>query len=265
MMEILNEGITKEEFLRNFKALTKQIIDIEKSMIIRVDRKAEITVRELDKLQRETKSFIENAKKDNDSSLSAIKRRALEQVQALFAKSGLKDRFIELEGRVDKTLEAKIKEINTVLSRLNDEKSLDREQIKKEIIELIPNRETAEDIRDKLELLEGEERLNISAINGLEEILDELKRRPAGINGGIVGRDIVDHIDISDDLDGSTKTFNIAAIWNIISVHTSSFPHALRPTIDYTWTPTSITFTDEIDAASTLASGQTVILTVVKG
>lgn len=122
-----------------------------------------------------------------------------------------------------------------------------------------------EQIRDALELLEGEERLDKSAIKGLEEELKRLSLVKGGISGGIVGRDIVKDIDISDDLDGVTKTFNIPTVWNIISVHLSSFPHALRKTTDFTYTPTSITFTSEIDAAKSLKTGDTCVLTVVTG
>lgn len=122
-----------------------------------------------------------------------------------------------------------------------------------------------EEVRDLLELLQGDDRLDKSAIKGLDEELKRLSAIKGGFSGGIVGRDIIKDIDISGDLDGVTKTFNIPTVWNIISVHLSSFPHALRKTTDFTYTPTSITFTSEIDAATSLATGQTCVLTVVTG
>ena len=122
-----------------------------------------------------------------------------------------------------------------------------------------------EKIRDGLELLQNEERLDMKAIKGLLETLEKLEKKKVvyGGGGGVVGRDLIKEIDISSQLDGVTKTFNIQGVWNIITVDLSSFPHALRKTMDYTWTSTSITFTDQIDAASSLAVGQTCILTVV--
>ena len=129
--------------------------------------------------------------------------------------------------------------------------------------------ERAEAIRDKLESLKDDERLDKSAIKGLDEILNEFRGLISGLNknktfgGGIVGRDLIKDIDISSQLDGVTKTFNIPAVWNIVSVDLSSFPHALRKNVDFTYTTTSITFTNEINAGSSLAQGQTCILTVV--
>ncbi len=129
-------------------------------------------------------------------------------------------------------------------------------------------------IRDGLELLprgennEPDERLEKEAIKGLDEELAVIRKQIASIpnNGtlGVTGRDLFKDIDLSDQLDGVTKTFNIQAIYNIITVDLSSNPFALRKGIDYTYTPTSITFTSQIDAASSLAAGQTCILTVVQ-
>lgn len=124
--------------------------------------------------------------------------------------------------------------------------------------------DTPEQIREKLASLEGEDRLDKSAIKGLEELQKEvtsLSKRPMG--GGITGRDLFKDYDLSGQLDGVTKTFNIPAVWNIISVSLSSFPHALRKTVDFTYTQTTITFTSQIDAATSLATGQTCVLTII--
>jgi DNA repair exonuclease SbcCD ATPase subunit len=107
-------------------------------------------------------------------------------------------------------------------------------------------------------------------VNDLEKEIATMKKElkrisqlPTGDGGGIVGRDLVRNYDLSGYLDGSTKTFNLPAIWSIVSVATSSFPNVLRPLIDYTYTGQSITFTSEIDASTTLAAGQTVVITLV--
>lgn len=125
-------------------------------------------------------------------------------------------------------------------------------------------------MRDALELLPEGERLKIEAIQDLRKELDEMKKRQSSINvGGIsqaAARDLVKDIDLSASLDGVTKTFNIQAVWNVISVSLDSYPYGtLRKGIDYTWTPTSITLTDTIDAGTQLAAGQKLILTVIQG
>lgn len=123
-------------------------------------------------------------------------------------------------------------------------------------------------VRDGLELLEGDERLDPKCIQGWEVIqkdIQNLKERPiATPPGGIMGRDLFQDIDISTQLNGVTKTFNIQAVWRIISVDLSSYPYgSCRKNIDYTWTSTQIQFTANIDATTQLAQGQTCILTVV--
>lgn len=120
----------------------------------------------------------------------------------------------------------------------------------------------AEDIRNKLELLEGDERLSIEAIRDLREELDKLDKRIKSTGGTVIAhaRGAVKAYDLSSQLDGSTKTFNMPTMWRVISVHLSSTPNVLRPTVDYTWTPNTVTFTDQIDAPSSLEAGQTCII-----
>lgn len=105
-------------------------------------------------------------------------------------------------------------------------------------------------------------KIDVEHIKGLDKLIR--KNQPVIMGGGIVGRDIFKDVDLSSQLDGVTKTFNIAAVWNIISVSLSSYPYgALRKGVDFTFTTTTITFTDEIAADTQLASGQKCILTVV--
>lgn len=108
----------------------------------------------------------------------------------------------------------------------------------------------------------GEKKIDRERIEGLD---DFVKKSAQGLPvlGGVSGRDIFTDIDISADLDGTKKTFDIQATYNIISVHLSSFPYAIRKTIDFTYTMTSITFTGEIDAPTALAKGTTCIITAV--
>ncbi|HEC65397.1 MAG TPA: hypothetical protein ENI23_08885 [bacterium] len=107
--------------------------------------------------------------------------------------------------------------------------------------------------------------IKLERIEGLEERFKKIAQTPTTQHGnhGVAGRDLFKEIDISDQLNGVKKTFDIHAVYSIISVHGSSFPYALRKSVDWTNTNTTITFTDEILATSSLATGQTVILTVI--
>jgi hypothetical protein len=121
----------------------------------------------------------------------------------------------------------------------------------------------AEDIRNKLELLEDDERLDASAIKNLETYVKQYApKQTSGGTTGLIGRGRVHYYDLSPFLDGVTKTFNIPAVWAVLSVSASSSPGALRPVIDYTNDTQSITFTDQILASGTLEAGQTVVLLV---
>ena len=146
-------------------------------------------------------------------------------------------------------------------------KNADEEKIVGEVLKKLPE-ETPEQTRNKLESIkEEEEKLTISAIKDLRKELDEVKKaKSSGLGVGVIGRDLIKDIDISDSLDGVTKTFNIQAIWNVISVDLSSYPYgSLRKGIDFSWTPTSITFGYSIDATTQLSVGQQCILTVIQG
>lgn len=158
--------------------------------------------------------------------------------------------------------------IRTRLSELKDGRdgvSPDINEIVKRVKAQLPRYapDTKEEVRNKLESLEGDARLSIDAIKGLSEQLKKIEKTKLGYGGGIIGRDLIKNYDLSASLDGATKTFNIPGTWSIIGVYCSSFPHALRPTIDYVYTAQTITFTSEIDETTTLAAGQTVVLTLV--
>ena len=135
------------------------------------------------------------------------------------------------------------------------------EEIEKDLPKL------GESIRDALELLQDENRLDVSAIKGLEEIIASLKKQIKDktmiVAGNSTGGKIVKVYDLSSSLNGVLKTFSLPAFWRVISVHSSSFPNAFRPTTDFTTDASAmtITFTSEINAATTLASGQTIIVT----
>lgn len=62
-------------------------------------------------------------------------------------------------------------------------------------------------------------------------------------------------------LDGVTKSFTIPNFrGGEIAIMGSSFPTAFAKTTDYTVNGSVITFTDEIDASTTLSNGQTIIV-----
>jgi len=126
--------------------------------------------------------------------------------------------------------------------------------------------DTGKEIVDKINDLPTDDddlKIDVKHIKGLDKLIKQTQKlQPMG--GGTSARDLFKAIDISSQLDGVTATFNIQAIYMILSVDLSSFPYgALRETVDYTYTPTSITFTSQIDPATQLASGQSCIIKAI--
>lgn len=81
------------------------------------------------------------------------------------------------------------------------------------------------------------------------------------VKGGASGTQVsMLQYNLSSALNGVLKTFTIPSNSLVLGVWSSSSPGAFNPTTDYTYTSTSITFTSEINAATTLATGQTVFL-----
>lgn len=120
-------------------------------------------------------------------------------------------------------------------------------------------------IAEKLETLTGKDRLDKSAIDGLEEELKSLsiKFNEARPMFG-PGKTKVYLLDLSSSLDGSTKTFPIGTHFGITGVWASSSPFAFRPIIDYVESGKNIVFTDAVDAEVSLASGQSLIVQYLK-
>jgi len=118
--------------------------------------------------------------------------------------------------------------------------------------------ETPESIKAKLGQLTMED------VQGLIDRLEQVEKTASKAHGTVIAysRGAIKLYDLSDQLDGVTKTFALPTFWRVISVQSSSTPNAFRPTTDYTTdaAAATITFTSEIDAGSTLSAGQTLTL-----
>lgn len=120
----------------------------------------------------------------------------------------------------------------------------------------IPLPATAEVVRDQLETLEGDERLDKSAIKGLEEELSRMgsKIDSKTTSGGGTRRVFQPHLDdFSGSTDGSTKTFTLSREplrTDTILVWGTDFPIILRPTTDFTVAGKTLTLTSAVPAPS---------------
>lgn len=124
-----------------------------------------------------------------------------------------------------------------------------------EVERKIPKVQTLPEVWDAIEDIKDE----------LEKVRKEKQKAPfLSFNSMPNYREVIKDYDLSAQLDGVTTTFNIPAVYNVISVALSSYPYgSLRKGVDYAWTPTSITFLSTIDPATQLSSGQSCVLTIV--
>ena len=124
----------------------------------------------------------------------------------------------------------------------------------------IPEEVKAEKIRELLETLEGEERLDKSAIKGLDEELKDIRNLPRG--GGASRRVFQPYRDDFSALtDGTTKIFYLTRAplqTETAMVFGTDYPTILRPTIDFTITNKTLTLTDQVPAPS---AGATLLAT----
>lgn len=270
LVDLANEGLTRQEFADAFKTLIDFIKKTDQALSLKVDTKtqtAENRLTELSQLYQETIKKIEAA---NTSSLSNIKKWALEEVGKLFINSKINERLSVVDSKLAEMNAFKFPDASTVIVEAS-------EAVLKELIPKMPVLNWEEDlpkyglpIRDALELLPDGEKLEIEAIQDLRKELDELKKATKNVTSGQAaylvgsasGGRIVKSYDLSPYLDGVTTVFSLPAMWRIISIVASSFPNALRETIDWVHNAgtNTLIFTSEISAANTLASGQTVTL-----
>ena len=231
---------------------------------------------------KETKEFLEKQAIENKKDLNSFVNRATEQEVTKIAEA--LDVLEKKAEKVTKSINEKTKlDLDSITKNLYLELSKLRSLIPKEAnftevygkikevegkIPKVPDEIGAEKVRDKLESLEGEERLKIKSIYKLREELDELKKKidskvmPMG-GGSSGGGRIVKTYDLSDSLNGVLKTFSLPAFWRVLVVHLASSPFsASRPTTDYTTDASAmtITFTAQIDAATQLATGQSCLI-----
>ena len=113
--------------------------------------------------------------------------------------------------------------------------------------------DTPEQIADKLETLDDESRLKISAIDKLREELDELKNRPTGGGGS---RKVVytKRINLSSQCNGTLKEFTMPKdCIDVLAVYGTQFPITFDEA-DFTFEGNVLTLTSEVSAPQT---GQT--------
>jgi len=213
-MKLLNEGLTREEFLDAFK----KVLEI----IVQIKNRNEQAVEMVEKTYSNLLGKVDTEK---NSTLAEIRNEAKKKLDELLKTS--QEKFWSLD--------------------LNF--STQKEQI---IAEAIKETEfQPEELRDKLEILKGKERLDIKAIDGLDELIKELEDKivksrklgGGGFNYGTMNIHFLDDITPTGLVNGINKDFvlpHAPSPASSLKVYKSGARQ--RITEDYTLSNLTITF-----------------------
>jgi len=157
LLKMMDDGLTKEEFTKSFQNLVSVVLKTEKEIS--------------DKNNKAISDLIKLFEKLKDNLTSSTNSEIAKTIQ-------------QLKGLADKTFKEQQDGLNFIKDKvgsLKDGKDADDKVIVKNVLSQMPKIELkAETLRDKLENLRGDERIDISAIRGLEE---KLKKRDTGASG----------------------------------------------------------------------------------
>lgn len=273
LLKLLHDSLTREEFIASFKLVIDAVQKAKSELSAQINTKTQDALAELDKLNTIYQETIQKIQDDNTSSLSNIKKWALEKVGALYVNSGLEkkidNRLNEVQSIVERKI-AQVKELDTSTIALEASKLASNE-----LLSLIPSKialeeeipKFGENIVDAINLLptdNDQDKIAIEHIRGLRDELDRILKTAESkvvMGGGSVGKQNMYYYDLTPYLDGVTSTFSLPAFARILKVETFSAA-VLRPSIDWTADSSNhtLTFTSEIDPAVYLRAGQTTLV-----
>ncbi len=239
LLEILNDGVGKNEFQKNFNRILKFLISLKES-----------NQAEFKKLNKRMNEFEDKLKNDNDNRLGSMDKSLSDVIDKLGSalNKKLDDKIILIKDGADGR-DADENKVSIIAS----ERALEA------ITPLIP---TTSGIKKEL-LKMGrilrkalKKKLRISDIKGLKEALDK-KVIYTGTSGGAGMGGSIRFYDLSSQLNGVLKTFQLPAFARVVDVKLSSIP-VMREDTDYEINGSTfqITFKSGVKASTALDSGQ---------
>lgn len=225
------DHLTKEDFFAHFEKVVKIVKNIEQK-----------NIEEIEAMKGAVKLLGERLEQKTDIDVSSLSDKAIKYCSQEMIK-------------MSNAQKAKMKEMDSKMSDVKNGMDADNDYIadkvsdtiKKPIIDEIEKDlpQLGESIRDGLEILSGDERLDVSAIKGLEELLKELKK-PVSMGGGLstlaLSMRFVDDETPSGDVDGVNTVFTLSKTPQTGSLKVFVGGARQRITEDYTLSNKTITF-----------------------
>jgi hypothetical protein len=227
LFQAVNDSLTKEDFINSFKLVTDLIKKVQDKNKEEINALKDLANQLADELKSDNKTDLEDAKQEINNLLSSALK---EQENGM---NFIRDKVRQIKSGIDG------KDGKNGKNGLNGKDGQDGKD---------GSSDTPEETRDKLETLKDDERLDKSAIKGLQEILDELKNRKVGGGGfSYMAMDI--HIIDGDvptgDINGVNKDFVIKHKPNpIASLKVYKDGQRMKLTTDYTFSGQTISFVD---------------------
>ena len=245
LLTLVDESLTREEFTKAFEEILNVVV----------------------KTQTKNKEEIEEMWKVYENMCVSMKEKSATDLEAL--KKKVTDYCTKEMGGMMKEHEEAMSAIEDKLTTVRDGKDADEEQIVKDVLAQIPPplpEVTPEQVRDKLETLKDDERLDKSAIKGLQEEIKELKEMISKVGSARVAMggpnaNAVQSYDLSSQLNGVAKSFQVPRHRVAIMLVGTQAPLIYRPTTDYTTANVTLTLTSEVLAPAT---GQSLIFMYLK-
>src|SRR3990167_962918 len=209
------------------------------------------------KVVKELKDTLLQKVEDSSSEMSDKYSEAIKVVESLEERMGKKNaKMSEEMDEMAKKIFQSIAEVKSLISPITDLSPLEKRvgEVEKKI-PTIPDEITPEVVKNKMESLEGEDRLDKSSIKGLDEELKRLDSKPTGSRGGARKITYVKRYNLTSQLNGVLKTFTLPAdTIEVIGVWGTEFPINFNPGTDWTFSGRTLTLTSEVSAPQT---GQT--------
>lgn len=245
LLKLLDENVKKEDFDKAIEGILRIVV-----------RQEEIIAKALEKLQETYGTAVNRVHSEHSSAYRDLRK----QVNEAFVGETI-SKMKDEHGERMKTIDEKLKTIKNGKDGHTPIKGKDYFDGTNGID---GNKIRAGEVRDKLETLKGEDRLDKSAIKGLEEELKGIKKGVSGastygISGGAKGR--VHYYDLTPQCNGVLKTFAVPLNFGIIGVFSTQAPINYRPMVDWTVGNRQLLLTSQVDAPQ---SGQTLWIAYIR-
>lgn len=255
-------GVSPEEFMQVIDTIVLSIKELKESLLLGLnEKKSELT----EYSQNELQKIVKNLNEYSHNEVQEIAKNLDEHETEMYSlmekdRQATTSEIEQAKTNVQNEIE-RVKKLIPTIPDISDvrDKLVEIEEALATIPRIITQEPEA--IRDALELLAGDERLDVSTIKGLDEKLQVIDKKASRTMTPAKSYQIYTK-DATAQCDGSTKTFTVGGSHRgIIGVFGTQFPQIFRPIIDYTETAVGILLTSEVSAPLT---GQTLIIQYLK-